>query len=91
MLYMILKLLIFVLHQKTTKVMKKGFFSVALLAAAWALTLVACKKDVSKTTSNINTKSSARIGPPVFASFDNLDAYEAFLNAAPGTPISGLP
>lgn len=84
-------LLIFAFHQKNTKVIKKGFFSVTLLAVACVLTLVACKKDVAKTTSTIKSKSSARIGPPIFATFDSLDVYEAFLNAAPGTPISGLP
>lgn len=71
--------------------MKKRFFSLALLAVACVLTLVACKKDVAKTTSNITSKSLARIGPPIFATFDSLDAYEAFLNAAPATPIIGLP
>lgn len=64
-----------------------------MLAIAATTIFVGCKKDekISKNLNSASTKSNLRVGPPIFASFSNLNEYDSFLNSAPNTPINQLP
>ena len=73
--------------------MRKLIFVFVAAGLLTTTALTSCKKDSAKVTSttSTNNKSTLRVGEPAFATFVNLETYEAFLNAAPNTPISGLP